>query len=318
MTSRISPPLALPGEFLPSTSLLTSVARAQSPSTSFQPQPGEAEAAFLALQPEIEAVREPMRAQVDVQRAAAIAHSVAMRDQEPERRSRFERLAAVELYELTMPERVAQLSRATWFVRQRQLGRLALASAASVPPDVLRDAQLRRRTMLKVLEHWFDDDPVIAAELAVIREGAGYQDLANDLEALADIYQRPAVRVVIAEDRKHYDKRDAKTARTLAKAIFAGLGLGRESEAQRWASLCLGAWTLLLRAYDEHRAAGTFLFRTLEAVETTYPSLVAAARRSPTPRHARRDEGGELGELEGDESTGDDVLADESPDATDA
>jgi hypothetical protein len=73
-----------------------------------------------------------------------------------------------------------------------------------------------------------------------------------------------------------------------------------------------------LEGLPEHRAAGTFLFRTLEAVETTYPSLVAAARRSPTPRHARPDEGGALGELDGDEPTGDDALADESSHAADA
>lgn len=44
---------------------------------------------------------------------------------------------------------------------------------------------------------------------------------------------------MIAEDRKHYDVRDSKTARTLAAEIFAGLG--RESEAPRCASWCLGA-----------------------------------------------------------------------------
>lgn len=266
------------------------MARTKSPSTSsFHPQPGEAEAAFLALQLEIEAVREPQRAQVDMQRASAIAHSVVTRDREPERLALFERLAQVELYDLALPERVETLARATWFARQRQLGLLALSSAASLPPDVLRDAQLRRRTMLKVLEHWFDDDPAIASEVAMIREGAGYQDLANDLEALADIYQRPAVRAVIAEDRKHYDKNDVKLARSLAKSIFTGLGLGRESEAQRWASLASRAWTLLLQAYEEHRSAGTFLFDAREDVEETYPSLVSAARRSPPSRVTTRD-----------------------------
>jgi hypothetical protein len=249
----------------------------------------------LALQPEIEAVRAPQRAQIDVQLASAIAHSVVLRDQQPARWAMFERLAKVELYDPALPQRVGRLALATWFTRQRQLGLLAVSSGASVPPDVLRDAQLQRRKMLKVLEHWFDDDPGIAAEVAVIRQGAGYQDLANDLEALADVYQRPAVRAVIAEDRKHYDRHDVKSARTLARSIFQGLGLGRESDAQRWAVLCLGAWTLLVQSFDAHRAAGMFLFRTLESVEDAYPSLVAAARRSPSSRLVS-DDGGDVEE----------------------
>lgn len=45
-----------------------------------------------------------------------------------------------------------------------------------------------------------------------------------------------------------------------------------------------------------------FLFRTLERVDETYPSLVAAARRSPSPRVTAR-EGGE----------GEDVASPEEP-----
>ena len=74
-----------------------------------------------------------------------------------------------------------------------------------------------------------------------------------------------------------------EAARGHAKAIFAGLGLPRDSDAKRWRHLSLSAWTLLLRAYEEHSAAGTFLFRSLEDVAETYPSLVSAARRPPTP-----------------------------------
>jgi hypothetical protein len=282
------------------------VARAKTPSTSFQPRPSEAEAAYLALQPEIEAIRAPLRAQVDVQLASAIAHSVALRDQEPERMAAFERLAAAELYDLGLPERITRLALATWFTRQRQLGLLAIASNASVPRELLRSAQLQRSKMMKVLDHWLDDDPGVVAELAFIRPGTGYQDLANDLEALADIYQRPTVHAVIARDDKHFDRHDAKSARQLAKAIFQGLGIGRGSDAKRWTTLCHGSWTLLVRDYDEHRAAGVFLFRTVEEVSETYPSLVAAARRPQSPRlmaREREDDGGGGGIDEDDEST---------------
>jgi hypothetical protein len=256
------------------------------PERSPSPQPSGAEQAFLALAPELEAFTGAIgqRVLVDVQVASAVAHSVALRDREPERRSSFQRLADVELYDMTLPQRVGQLALATWFTRQRQLGRLALTSAASVPPDTLRKAQLTRRRMLKVLEHWFDDDPEIMAEVAAIRAGAGHQDLANDLEALADMYRRKPIETVIRKDAKHYLAADVDTARSLARAIFGGLGLGRKREAKRWGVLCLRAWTLLLADYEEHRVAGVFLFRKLENTAETYPSLFTAARRPPSAR----------------------------------
>ncbi len=256
------------------------------PTRSLDPQPSVAEQAFLVLERELEAFggNTVERVLIDVQVASAVAHSVALRDQEPERRPLFERLAAADLYTMALPERIVQLALATWFARQRQLGRLALTSAASVPAETLRSAQLARRRMLKVLDHWFDDDPEIVAEVAAIRTGAGYQDLANDLEALADMYQRRTIKSVIRKDAKHYHADDVETARSLARAIFDGLGLGRESDAKRWGVLCQRAWTLLLADYEEHRAAGAFLFRKLEDVAVTYPSLFTAARRSPGSR----------------------------------
>jgi hypothetical protein len=268
------------------------------PARSLSPQPSVAEQAFASLEPELEAFGGTLvqRALVDVQVASAVAHSVALRDHEPERRSLFQRLADADLYAIALPQRVVQLALATWFTRQRQLGRLALTSAASVPPDTLRDAQLTRRRMLKVLDHWFDDDAEIMAEVAAIRAGAGYQDLANDLEALADVYQRKQIKAVIRKDAKHYLADDVDTARSLARSIFEGLGLGSQSDAKRWGVLCQRAWTLLLADYEEHRVAGAFLFRKLEDVGETYPSLFTAARRSPSARPSGGDE-----ELESDE-----------------
>ena len=78
-------------------------------------------------------------------------------------------------------------------------------------------------------------------------------------------------------------------------------------------SLSSRAWTLLLQAYEEHRAAGTFLFRTLEDVEETYPSLVSAARRSPPSRLTSRDEDEPEGPADDDTS-----VAAELPEAANA
>jgi hypothetical protein len=129
-----------------------------------------------------------------------------------------------------------------------------------------------------MLEYWFGDDDVIGAELAAIRSGPGYQDLANDLDALADLYQAPGVKQTISADGKHFRASDVADARRNSQAIFKGLGLAEDDEAARWTDLTHRAWTLLLGSYEEHRECGSFLFRDAEDVSTTYPSLITAVR----------------------------------------
>jgi hypothetical protein len=243
--------------------------------------------AFEALRGAIEGLdaADVLSAHVDVQLAAAVAHSVAQRDAStPARRAEFGRLAKAGFYDLEALDRLPRVALATWYARQQQVGRASRASGASVPEAVLREAQQLRGTMLRVLEHWLDDDADIASELAVIRSGTGYQDLANDLEALAELYERDEVRKLIADDRKHYRASDVADAKRAARAIFQGLGLAQEGDAKRWLELTLRAWTLLFEGYEDHRAAGTFIFREREAVAVTYPSLISSVRSAPSRR----------------------------------
>ena len=270
----------------------------------FHPEPSLAEQAFLAVEAELLAQRDPAvtRVAIDVQRASAVAHSVIVRDEALERAAMFARLEKVDLYDMATLERVRQYALATWFARQRQLGKLALSSAAIVAPAVIDEARLRRARMLRVLDHWFFDDAAMTAELTLIRAGSGHQDLANDLEALADVYRRPAVHEVIRHDRKHFMEDEVPQARRLAQAIFESLGVSRETDAKRWRVLCQRAWALLLREYEEHRAAGTFLFRKQEDVAESYPSLFTAVRSAPV--RGGGDGAGEAGEGEAGEGEG--------------
>jgi hypothetical protein len=249
--------------------------------------PNDARVAFERWQAKIEGVPEgellPIR--LDVQAAAAVAHSIAVRDAAPERRQAFERLAKAELFDLSTLDSLPSLALAAWHVRQRQELVSAIDSGAVIAPAVLREAQERRGRMLKVLEYYFDVHPVFGPELAVIRSGAGYQDLANDLEVLADLYANDTVRVLIQRDPIHYDPQDPSRARELALTIFHGLGLVPRGEAAKWAQSTRQAWTLLSNAYDSLKRAGQYLFHDQEDTETTYPSLVSSVR-APATRHA--------------------------------
>jgi hypothetical protein len=244
-----------------------------------------AKAAFEKLRPTLEAMprEELMPVRVDVQLAAAIAHSIGIRDGAEPRRTRLQAAAKSGLFDLAVFERLPNVALAVWYARQQQQQAGAVSSEAVVPVVIVKDAQTVRGRMLRVLEHYFDDDADVGPRLVSIRSGTGLQDLANDLEQLADLYEEDDVHPVISKDPKHWRKDDVASARRFAQSIFRGLGLGTAGDAAQWADLTQRAWTLLNTLYDEARATGRFVFRKDEDVEITYPSLVAATR-SPASR----------------------------------
>src|SRR3954452_8361412 len=82
-----------------------------------------ARAAFDSMQARLDAVPvdQLLPIRVDIQAAAAVAHSVALRDSAPERRAVFERLATAGLFDMHWLDSLAELSLATWHTRQQQL-----------------------------------------------------------------------------------------------------------------------------------------------------------------------------------------------------
>lgn len=246
----------------------------------------DAKRALLALTPQLDALPRDrlVGIRIDVQIAAAIAHSIAARDGQPERRERIAQIAEITKISPDIVERVAQYALATWYARQQQKLAVATSSDAIVPPEVVRDAQAVRARMLRVATYYLEEHPRHGPLVAAIRSGAGLQDLANDLEELADLYHHPDVSTLIAKDPMYYRPDDPERARAFARTVFEGLGLLGESEAARATDLTQRAWTLLFRAYEELRALGQFAFRNEEDTQLTYPSLIAAAR---APRSSR-------------------------------
>jgi hypothetical protein len=257
----------------------------------------ETRRSFEAMRSSLLALRpaDLVTVRVDPQRVAAIAHSVAVRDLVPARRAVFERLAAAGVYEINVLDALPDAAKSVWYARQQQQMGRAEASGASVPEEEIRLAYEVRGRMQYVLDYYVGDDPTFGARLKFVREGSGHQDLANDLQILSDVYQLDEVRAVIEHDTKRYRASDVDEARRLAGLIFTGFGVGQEGEAERWTGLFQRAVTLLLRGYDEHRAAGQFAFRRSEDVAATYPSLFAAVRSAPS----RRAPAGEPSEGEG-------------------
>ena len=250
-----------------------------------------ARAAFDNVQARLDAVSldqlQPIR--VDIQAAAAVAHSIALRDGAPERRAAFERLGKAGVFDMQWLDSLAELSLATWHTRQQQQLSSGVASGATIPVNVVEEASALRSRMLRVLEYYFGDDPTIGPKLSVVRAGTGYQDLANDLEMTADLYEEDSLKAVITRDPMYYRAEDSARARALSSAIFGALGLGSDGQAKRLAESSQRAWTLLSRTYDKLRLAGQYVFADREDVAASYPSLIAFVRASATRRAADPD-----------------------------
>jgi hypothetical protein len=246
----------------------------------------EAQRAYTSYRGEFESLApaELVIVRNDLQKMAVTTHTLVGRDSAPERRAVFERQAAQGNYDLSLFDRLTTLSLAAWYVRRQQQRALFTASGAAVSKEEVARAYELRGRMVGVLQHWHGDRHDIAVDLAQVREGSGHQDLANDLDTLAELYAREDVRTLIAHDIKHYRASDVDDALRLATIIAASLGIAEEGEAERLTDLARRAATLLVRGYEEHARCGRFFFGKIEDVTVTYPSLFAAVRSAPRKR----------------------------------
>lgn len=157
-----------------------------------------------------------------------------------------------------------------------------------VPVVITEDASATKERMLQVLTYYFGKHAQYSLDLMAIRAGQGYQDTANDLQQLADLYEVPEVAAKIARDPEYYRDTDVRDARALAGEIFRALGF-ENTDAAEWTARVHRAYTHLKDMYAEHCYAGSLLFFRSEDVSVTYPpSLVSAVRlpRSRSPQDA--------------------------------
>ncbi|MCU0686566.1 MAG: hypothetical protein MUF34_30690 [Polyangiaceae bacterium] len=264
---------------------------------------GEAQQALESYRGELDALApgELIVMRSDLQKMAVTVLILVGRDSVPGRRAVFERYAAQGDYDLMLFDRLPTLSLAAWYVRRQQLRALYAASGAAISPEELTLAYEVRARMLGVLQHWHGDRHDIAVDLAQVRQGSGYQDLANDLNTLAEMYLRDDLQPLLAHDVKHYRAGDVDEAFRLAAIIAISLGIADKGEAARLTDLARRVATLLVRGYEAHARGGRFFFGLTEDVAVTYPSLFAAVR-APQRKRASAGPGGSS---PGDEPPGD-------------
>jgi hypothetical protein len=180
--------------------------------------------------------------------------------------------------------RLPDLARAAWYLRHQLDRSAALGSEAKIPESLHVKAQDLRSRMLQLLDFVLAADAQVVAELTMIRQGSGYQDLAADLVALGTLYQHHRAMLMSAAPL-HYRDSDAQDAPKVAAQIVAELGKSLSDKGDRSLPLLLAQVTTQLAAdFEEVAAAARFLTRKQPTEAARFPNLFLASKRTRAPR----------------------------------
>ena len=260
--------------------------------------PAAAKKAYEAMTPRMNALAKDDLAllNVDTQEAAITALAVSRFLAEPEPSARFSLLDA-KLFDPAHLGELATIALAVSHAYVELQSARAQTTEAKLPVALVDAATEVKERMLECAEYLFKRHPVLSREVASIRAGTGYKDLASDLIRLAKVYEDN--KATVEKDPLNYRSTDAAEARTQAQKIFTTLGEAQSAEEKRCVAALTRAWTLLRAAYDEVQAAGSFVYRH-EEPEDKFPSLYASAgggrpKKAKEPAPATPEDGGALG-----------------------
>lgn len=166
------------------------------------------------------------------------------------------------------PALLRTLAQTLFYLETRTRTKEATTSGVRVDVALITQGTEVRERMLRVLTYYFQDDALMTAELADIRSGQGYVDLASDLARLATHYTQHAS--ALADDRKHYDPQDQVLARGISKEILSALQRGADESI---VDLRNRAFTKLARVYSRLKAAGDFIFSESQLELAMFPAL---------------------------------------------
>ncbi|MDI1444936.1 hypothetical protein [Polyangium sp. 6x1] len=235
-----------------------------------------AKAAFEKLLPRFEQIpKDSLQSpNTSVDAAAIVALGIARELSAPETRARFE-LLPKELFDIAALDDLEAAALAAWYAATSLLSANAQGTEAKLPVELVDDATTLKARMLKVGDYHFDPASPTGREIADIRVGTGYRDLAQDLARLARLYRTEKKQ--LENDKVHYSAEDAARADELSHRIVAELSASRSTEQALWVERVQRAFALLLGLYGEVTTTATWL-RRKEGGAAAYPSLVTAGR----------------------------------------
>jgi hypothetical protein len=243
------------------------------------------QAAFQAILPVLAVLSddELQPLNVDMTAAAVGAIGVADRAREPTLLVRFYSLPPGEFD----PAQLDRLSELGWAA----LHTVTLCSqlqgrARKLPAELVERGVVLETRMQTCCEYLLGDHPVAGTEVARLRTGNGYLDMAGDLIGYATLYR--TYLDIVSRDPKHYVATDADEAVSVAEQMYTLLGESATIQAEVSTVDAQRVWTLLYRTYEDVAATGRWLLRgEPRRAERLFPSLISLSR---TGRRARQDE----------------------------
>lgn len=218
---------------------------------------------------------------VEPQSALGAARTIAKRLAERATRARLDALAADALdprYASDFPALVA----AAEATSAAYVSAASTESDARVPLALVNRATRLRTRLFSLVEYHLGDDVETARELAAIRSGQGYADLASDLLALATLVENHVAE--LKTDRRKYTPTDVVDARRFAADVQTARVSGQRATTRAAGRAWAAAFHALREAHDELLAAGRFLERGRADVHERWPSLfltVGSPKRKP-------------------------------------
>lgn len=251
--------------------------------------PHSTEAAFDKIKADLDAlsrteIRQP---NLNLQEGALVALAAFALLDAPETRQTVEALAKTGAVNAKLIGDLATVAHAAWFVRHKLDLAEAVHSDAALPLPLVTEAIETKKRMLKVLDYHLDTDAHAQGLLTGIRSGSGHLDLANDLMALADMYEDYEKYIKI--DKKSYRSSDVTNARKIADGIIANLGKSTTPETQQWRNYQARVFIMLEKHHEEAIRVGRFLF-WYEGGDELFPTMFSAVRSRPARKDTNANE----------------------------
>jgi hypothetical protein len=239
--------------------------------------PTRGQAAFEAVRAQLATLAddELQPLNVDMTAAAIGAIGVADRAREPSLLARFQGLPPGE-FDATQIDRLSELGWAALHT-VTLTSQLGGRGRAKLPADLVEHAVTLEARMQTCCEYHLGDHPEAGVEVARLRPGMSYTDVAGDLLGYAALYY--AYQAILSADTKHYLATDPEDAVSTAEQMYTLLGESATIQAEVSAVDAQRVWTLLLRIYEDVADTGRWLLRSEpRRAERLFPSLFRLSR----------------------------------------
>lgn len=210
---------------------------------------------------------------LDLKQAADRCLDVSARVTREGLKADFEALPA-RFFDQAALTRLSRLARAGLYAVSASAELESREAEARISVSLLDRAREIKQRMLRVVDYYLGDDALAGPEIASIKEGSGYQDLASDLLRLSRLYRTHEQ--FLCEDSRRYRSGDERSALEVSDEIVEALRASQSTETARWEDRKRRLAVLLMRDYEELRAAALWIYRREPRKAAHFPELSGA------------------------------------------